>query len=266
MPWLAADVVAGFVARSEVPWLLAHSDDFRPDGDRLRLAGADFATRSQAVADVTRRLAAKGRIRSLTGEHYAVVQRFGDAPLLQVDRAAVQWLGVRPFGVHLNGFVRTTNGLAMWIAQRSLVKPTWPGRLDNLVAGGQPIGLSLHDNLRKECGEEAGIPADLASRAVPVSTITYVTADPNGLKPDTLFCYDLELPPDFVPTPVDGEVERFFLLGIDEVKAIVRDSTRFKPNCSLVVLDFLLRHGLLDGELDAGERAALARQLRRPLP
>lgn len=27
-----------------------------------------------------------------------------------------------------------------------------------------------------------------------------------GLKPDVLFCYDLKLPEDFVPTPQDGEV------------------------------------------------------------
>ncbi len=27
-----------------------------------------------------------------------------------------------------------------------------------------------------------------------------------GLKPDVLFCYDLELPGDFVPVPDDGEV------------------------------------------------------------
>ena len=29
---------------------------------------------------------------------------------------------------------------------------------------------------------------------------------PEGLKPDVLFCYDLELPGDFVPRPQDGEV------------------------------------------------------------
>lgn len=27
-----------------------------------------------------------------------------------------------------------------------------------------------------------------------------------GLKPDVLFCYDLQLPADFVPKPQDGEV------------------------------------------------------------
>ena len=32
-----------------------------------------------------------------------------------------------------------------------------------------------------------------------------------------LFCYDLVLPPDFVPKPVDGEVDEFFLWSVDQV-------------------------------------------------
>ena len=34
--------------------------------------------------------------------------------------------------------------------------------LDNTVAGGQPIGLSLRDNLAKEAAEEAAIPRAFA--------------------------------------------------------------------------------------------------------
>ena len=41
-----------------------------------------------------------------------------------------------------------------------LHKPTFPGELDNTVAGGQPAGIGLHDNLIKECAEEASIPRD----------------------------------------------------------------------------------------------------------
>ena len=35
--------------------------------------------------------------------------------------------------------------------------------LDLIVCGGQPHGLSVTENLVKECWEEAGIPAGLAS-------------------------------------------------------------------------------------------------------
>ena len=32
-----------------------------------------------------------------------------------------------------------------------------PGQLDNLIAGGQPVGLTLEQNLIKEAYEEAGV-------------------------------------------------------------------------------------------------------------
>lgn len=62
----------------------------------------------------------------------------------------------------------------------------------------------------KECWEEAGIPAELsAAAAVPVGFVSYVSLSEEGLKPDVLFCYDLQLPADFVPQPQDGEVRLF---------------------------------------------------------
>jgi 8-oxo-dGTP pyrophosphatase MutT (NUDIX family) len=70
----------------------------------------------------------------------------------------------------------------------------------------QPYGLSCADNVVKECWEEAGVPAELAAAAVPVGFVSYVSMSEEGLKPDVLFCYDLQLPQDFVPQPQDGEV------------------------------------------------------------
>jgi len=266
VPWHAGEVGCGFVHRQNVDWLLQHAPAFtrRPDG--LGLCADDFVSRSAALAALAVQLVSAGRVPALRGELYPVVRTFGEPPLLQLDRAAVPWFGVRPFGVHLNGFVQRPDGVHLWIAERAHDKPTFPGRWDNTVAGGQPIGLSLQANLTKECAEEAGIPAPLAARALPVGCITYVRAGPEGLKPDTLFCYDLDLPPDFTPVPHDGEVERFFLLPVRAVADVVRDQRRFKPNCNLVLIDFFLRHGVLDAELPADARAKLARALRAPLP
>ncbi len=67
----------------------------------------------------------------------------------------------------------------------------------------------------------------------------------NGAQKDTIFCYDLELPKDFVPKVNDGEVEKFELMDIDEVANIVANSDRFKLNCNLVIIDFLVRHGII---------------------
>ena len=45
-------------------------------------------------------------------------------------------------GVHINGYVTLPDGSReMWVARRSRSKPTWPGRLDHVAAGGQPHGL-----------------------------------------------------------------------------------------------------------------------------
>ena len=50
----------------------------------------------------------------------------------------------------------------MWVARRARTKATYPGKLDNMVAGGHPLGISAFDNLLKECYEEAGIPPEIA--------------------------------------------------------------------------------------------------------
>ena len=96
----------------------------------------------------------------------------------------------------------------------------------------------------RECGEEAGIPEHIASRALPVGAISYRGRDEQGkLKRDVMFCFDLELPADFVPMPVDGEVESFSLRDLSWVLGRVAEGgpKGFKPNCNLVVIDFLIR-------------------------
>ena len=46
------------------------------------------------------------------------------------------------------------HGLFLWVARRSINKPNWPGKLDHIVAGGQPYGISVMENVIKECEEE----------------------------------------------------------------------------------------------------------------
>lgn len=72
----------------------------------------------------------------------------------------------------------------------------------SLYASGIPPG----ECVIKECGEEASIPSDLAAAARPVGIVSYVQNYQGCCKRDVLFCYDLELPAEFVPEPDDGEV------------------------------------------------------------
>ena len=68
---------------------------------------------------------------------------------------------------------------------------------------------------------------------------------------------------ELVPRNTDGEVEEFMLLPIRKVAAIVRDTDEFKLNCNLVIIDFLIRHGLLEPHSD--EYLDLVLGLRQPL-
>ncbi len=217
---------------------LVHLDpDLRTTGDRTK-----------AVADAVAALAEDGLIGRLRGESYPVIERLGGEPLFTLDRGAVTEFGIANRGFHLNGLVGTGPGTRMWVARRALTKTTFPGKLDNMVAGGHPAGLSARENLIKECAEEAGIPEALAVTAVPVSMVSYTMEAPEGLRRHAFWSYDLQVPEDFVPEPVDGEVHDFRLMEPEEVARIVETSDAFKYNCSLVVIDWLMRTGRIDPE------------------
>lgn len=207
-----------------------------------------FAARSEAMQRLCDELIARGLISHRHGEQYPVTPgRREDARFL-IDRACAPYFGVRAFGQHINGLVRRPDGLWMWVARRAADRRVYPNRLDNMVAGGLPWGIALADNLRKECAEEAGMPPELADRAIPVGAITYCRASKHGLKPDVMYCYDLELPAEFEPHCQDGEVAGFELMPVEQVAEVVRDTDEFKLNCNLVIIDFLVRHGVLTPE------------------
>lgn len=52
---------------------------------------------------------------------------------------------------------------------------------------------------------------------------------------------------DFTPKPFDGEAESFDLLPMDVVREKML-AGEFKPNCALVMLDFMVRHGFVTAE------------------
>jgi len=241
-------------------------------------AGTTIESRTDAVMSVMTWLRSDGIISGWRDELYPVGRTFYDEPTLLVERAAAPFLGALEYGVHVNGLVRGSNGdgdgVKMWMARRSADKSKHPGMLDHIVAGGQPAGLSLMENVVKECLEEAGVPEHIARGcARPAGAISYETFTPvkkkkmvltkaaTGDNDDddmvdgvinrvVLFNYDLMLPSDFVPTPVDSEVDEFFLWSVDEIKKSMALDYHdpIKPNCYLVIIDYLLRAGHLSPE------------------
>lgn len=206
----------------------------------------DFEARSAVLEAVVRQLHAEGEIPKWRGEDYGICRRWGETPLFKMERGAVALFGLPAYGVHVNGYVATPDGPRLWVGKRAAHKTVAPGKLDHLVAGGQPYGLGLMENVIKEAAEEASIPPALAARAKPVGALRYLCARPEGQRNDVLFCYDLELPADFQPRPNDDEVEAFFLWPLAKVLARLKDSDDFKFNVALVNLHFALRHGSLN--------------------
>ncbi len=211
----------------------------------LNPALGDFADRSAAVASVVDTLVAAGTLPPLKRETYPVLTRWGADPLFGLDRGAVPAFGVTAYGLHVNGHVCTASGPELWIGRRGRDRAVAPGKLDNLVAGGQPLGLTLAQNLVKEGREEADLPPELAARAIPVGAITYALDREDGLRRDVLFIFDLALSEDFVPRNTDGEVEQFCRWPLATVAARLLDTDDFKFNVNLVIIDFLIRHGFL---------------------
>ena len=151
-PWFVGSERAGFIHRDFAPVLAAKPDLFTYRRKTWHLDSAlDMPTkRTAAVRAFLLELREQGRFKGLWREEaYPITWEFARAPLLAMERAAVPWFGVRAYGPHMTGYVRRRDGLHIWVPRRSYSKPTFPGELDNTVAGGQPVGIGLHDNLIK---------------------------------------------------------------------------------------------------------------------
>lgn len=249
-PLRIGDLPVGWVPKDHLSRFREHDAVFAvtEDGVRIQDALATPEARTDAVGAVLAEWRERGWIPGWRDELYRVSTRFDDEPLMLVERAAAQPLGICSYGIHLNGFVQKPDGLWMWIARRAKDRPHYPGYLDHLVAGGLTAGQSAWEVAIRECWEEAGIPESLAQRCRPNGFVT-VFMDHYGLiKRDLLFTYDLELPEDFEPENTDGEVEGFELLPIGEVVRLVADTDEVKLNCNLVIIDFFVRHGILTPE------------------
>jgi 8-oxo-dGTP pyrophosphatase MutT (NUDIX family) len=258
--WMIDNKVYGYLKPAFANEISKYNDVFEYDNkENLISFTSDIEKlsineKTNAVSKVTLDLKNRNIIKGWRNELLPVVSSFSEEPVLLLERAAYPLFGMKGYGVHVNGYVRNTKTRqieALWVATRSKNKSTWPSMLDHIVAGGQPFGLSPSENVIKECGEEAGIPLEIASKASSVGAVSYLGLDEtNNLKRDVLFCYDLEIPSDFIPRPVDGEVESFQLKPIDWVITKLAEGGKlgYKPNCNLVVIDFLIRHGFISPE------------------
>ena len=251
VPWSISDKVVGYVSKDTASKLLTFNQIFYERNKSLHLSETlnTPSLRTKAVAKLLDALRAENLGGKKLYENYAVRERIGQPSLMSIDRGASTYFGIISTGFHLNGFLTQGNQIKMWVATRSADRVTFPGQLDNMVAGGQPSNLTIVENVIKECDEEASIPTWLAAKARSTGLISYRMRSSGGLRRHVMYTYDLIMPVDFIPEPNDGEVEKFSLVKIEDIKEILQKlPDAFKFNCNLVVIDFFIRHGLIQSE------------------
>lgn len=247
------------------PYAIEHSGDI-------------VTIRSRCIAETCQSSRVAGLFAVLKGWRNELYAIYGPDKKLAftMERSASPLFGIVTYGVHMTGYVNTKEGLKIWVPRRAKNKQTYPGMMDNTVAGGIAAGEEPFECMVREAAEEASLPESLVRpNLIAVGTVSYFTirgANAGGetglLQPECQYCYDLEIPEDVICRPADGEAEDFRLLSVAEVQECMKNGD-FKANCALVLLDFFVRKGILttENERDYAEIVTrLHRRLEFPMP
>lgn len=266
----------GYVHRSAVDQIIWPQDMWLIDH------GARFLTLLGAESDVQDRTEKMQRTLHLNLSEGRVIRRWYDERLpihgrngqhvLDVDLCGVDLFGVVSYGVHLTGYVVSegedgSREYRYWVPRRSYNRSTFPGMLDNFVAGNLKSGEAPVEGMIREVCEETGIPEEFVrSRLRSCGTVTYQMSTLNDGRPGCQhhcqFVFELELPPDMVPTPSDGEVESFTLMSLSELQGALMGA-EFTPNRRLTYLAHFVRHGLVNSDNEARLAEVCSRLHRR---
>ncbi|KAK4447300.1 hypothetical protein QBC34DRAFT_467274 [Podospora aff. communis PSN243] len=223
----------------------------------VTIDGNDEPSRSKIVADSLSQLRETKRFDVLSRwrDELKPVFGFNNDVLFSVERAAAPLLGIQ----------------TPWISKRSQMTANYSGMLDNTVSGGYRTGEIPLETVVREADEEASLPADLVRRlARPCGTISYfhhldkyVTGEKYLVQPEVEYMYEMLAPEGVTPRPHDDEVEWFQLWDADKIKDGLVQGL-FKPSYALVLLDFFIRHDVLD-TTNEPDYIEISSRLRRTL-
>jgi 8-oxo-dGTP pyrophosphatase MutT (NUDIX family) len=220
--------------------------------------GGDYATRSAIMERTTFEMRTTGRFKLLNKwrDERFPVYRPDKELLFSIERSASPLFGVVVYGVNLTAFRWDGGGdkqgrLQIWVPRRSSTRAKFANMLDSSVDGGLALGETPWSCVIRESEEEASLKEDLVRTAKEIGTVSYFYVSGEGLggeiglaQPECSYIFDLDLtghPPDALVMN-DDSVTAFALSTVDEVK-LALSHKEFKPNCALVMLDFLTCHG-----------------------
>ncbi|RYN31089.1 hypothetical protein AA0119_g4738 [Alternaria tenuissima] len=243
------------------------------------VGGHDEPTRTAIIEKTMIRMRDTNKFEALKNWRDELFPVYGlDKELLfSIDRSASPLFGVVTYGVNMIVF-RWSSGrdqegvMEVWVPRRSSDRAKFPGMLDTSVGGGLTTGETPWSCLLRESMEEASLGEEIMRNAKDAGSVTYfyVSGEGSGgeaglAQPERTYVFDLDLtgsPPDTL-LPNDDSVEAFELLTVAEVKQALSDK-KFKPNCALLMLDFLIRHEQIQAE-DEPDYAEIVSRMHRHL-
>ncbi|KAK2025748.1 NUDIX domain-containing protein [Colletotrichum zoysiae] len=255
---------------------LQWTSDFRVDHDGRKVylldttdqggedPGKAYTAAFQRVVDAAIASDSFPTLNKMHSEHFRII---GANHFVSIERFPAPLFGISSRGAHMTAFVKTGDGMKIWVPRRSAHLFTFPDLLDTTVAGGVKAEDSPFDCIVAEATEEASLPEGFVKEnARAVGAVTYVSMNQQKgtFFPTVLYVYDLELPESIVPVPGDDEVSSFMLMSIPQVTIAMLEG-QFKPNCVLVMLDFFIRHNIITSE-NNHEYLEIVTRLRRQLP
>lgn len=261
----------GWVVRA-MPW----DEGWAIDPSDRSVAAPPNSSQSESIKSLLEKARDKRIFEVLKGwrsETYSICGSGTGQGHVTMERAGSPLFGINTFGVHMTVYVNTAQeGMKIWVPRRAKDKQTYGGYLDNSVAGGLAAGEKPFDCLVREAAEEASFSEQLVrSNAMSVGNVSYfhirdskAGGEVGLLQPECQYVYDMEIPPEVIQRPGDYEVEAFYLWPIDEVEDALAQG-QFKPNSALVLLDFLIRHGVITAENDK-DYVEIVTRLHRKLP
>jgi 8-oxo-dGTP pyrophosphatase MutT (NUDIX family) len=205
--------------------------------DRLTIQMSRPNDLSASLYQLANRMRLGGFIPGWRNEDFAWVDQNGHK-YFHLERAAFRTFGFRSMATHINGYTKQGT---LWLGRRSENKPTDPGMLDNIAAGGIAADETPWVCARRELWEEAGVPPQIADEIEPIGRIHMRRPiSGRGFHDEQLYIYDLELTHNFIPTNHDGEVSGFIEVSYAEAAARIL-ADEFTSDAAFVTADFLLR-------------------------
>ena len=231
--------IANIILKSRLPYFLKNKNLILKEKEKKLL--------NKTLENTCELLYKHKILNEVTGEMFPCSLSLGKKEYFFLDRALVEYLGIRGYGVHLIAYVKENSKIKLWIPLRAKNKRVEPNKLDNTVAGGIASGETVRQALIRESSEEASFNRNLLKKVVQTGTINYNWRNKKfSLRRDTLFLFDLEISKDTIPKNKDGELQNFKLIPDKKVINKIQNTTEFKKNCALVLANFFIRRGLIN--------------------